>query len=160
MGMNKKAVFLVLAIVLITGCDYGRFKDQEALRAYKVEMPQMVEGTIPVKDSIQVLRMTKPDDLRNPLPITRETVAMGRERYEYFCVMCHGAKADGDGTVGQSFSPLPTNLASPYVQKQKDGELFHKIYFGFRRHPALIYTVAGNDRWLIINYIRSLGNKQ
>jgi mono/diheme cytochrome c family protein len=156
MGMNKKAVFLVLVIVLITGCDYGRFKDQQALRAYKAEMPQMVEGTIPVRDSIQVLRMTKPDDLHNPLPLTRGSVDMGRERYGYYCIMCHGPKADGDGTVGQSFSPLPPNLASPYVQKQSDGELFYKIYFGFRRHPELIYTVAGNDRWLIINYIRSL----
>lgn len=159
--MSKKwIIFAALNCLVLCSCDYGRFKDQQALRAYKAEMPQMVEGTIPVRDSIQVLRMTKPDDLRNPLPITRETVAMGRERYEYFCIMCHGAKADGNGTVGQSFSPLPTNLASPYVQKQKDGELFHKIYFGFRRHPALIYTVADNDRWLIINYIRSIGNKQ
>jgi hypothetical protein len=154
--MQTKAIFLAVIIFLLTGCDYGRFKDQEALRAYKVEMPQMSEGAIPVRDSIQVLRMTKPDDLHNPLPVTRGSVDMGRERYGYFCIMCHGAKADGDGTVGQSFSPLPTNLASPYVQKQSDGELFYKIYFGFRRHPALIYTVADNDRWLIINYIRSL----
>jgi hypothetical protein len=158
-GMFEKTIFLLIIMLLLTGCDYGRFKDQEALRAYKVEMPQMVEGTIPIKDSIQILRMTKPNDLHNPLPLTRESVDMGRERYGYFCIMCHGPKADGDGTVGQSFSPLPTNLTSPYVQKQSDGELFYKIYFGFRRHPALIYTVADNDRWLIINYIRSLGKK-
>ena len=148
---------VILMLFVLTACDYGRFKDQEALRAYKIEMPQMPEGAIPVRDSIQILRTTKPQDLHNPISFSRESAAMGRERYGYFCVMCHGPKADGDGTVGQSFYPLPANLAGPYVQKQSDGELFHKIYFGFRRHPELIYTVAGDDRWLIINYIRSLG---
>lgn len=154
--MNKKAVFLVLAIVLITGCDYARMSDQESLRPYEAALPQMPAKSIPITGGINVLRETKPEDLHNPVPMTRTSVNEGEIRYGYYCVMCHGAKADGNGTVGQSFSPLPTNLASPYVQKQKDGELFHKIYFGFRRHPALIYTVAGNDRWLIINYIRSL----
>jgi mono/diheme cytochrome c family protein len=143
-------------LFVMTACDYGRFKDQEALRAYKVEMPAMPQGSIPVRDSIQVLRTTKPADLHNPVPANTESVAQGRQRYEYFCIHCHGPKADGNGTVGQSFYPLPANLASPYVQKQSDGELFYKIYFGFKRHPELIYTVAGDDRWLIINYIRSL----
>ena len=144
-------------LFVMTACDYGRFKDQEALRAYKVEIPQMPQGSIPVRDSIQILRESKPGDLHNPIVVSLESVAKGKERYGYFCVMCHGPKADGNGTVGQSFYPLPANLASPSVQKQSDGELFYKIYFGFRRHPQLIYTVAGDDRWLIINYIRSLG---
>jgi len=144
-------------LFVLTACDYGRFKDQEALRAYKVEMPAMPNGSIPVRDSIQILRTTKPQDLHNPILFTRESAETGRERYGYFCVMCHGTKADGNGTVGQSFYPLPANLAGPYVQKQSDGELFYKIYFGFKRHPQLIHTVAGDDRWLIINYIRSLG---
>ncbi len=157
--MHKHAIYFtaVLMLLVLTACDYGRFKDQEALRAYKVEMPAMPRGSIPVKDSIQVLRTTKPQDLHNPIPFSRESAEMGRERYGYFCVMCHGPKADGNGTVGQSFYPLPANLAGAYVQKQSDGELFYKIYFGFKRHPELIYTVAGDDRWLIINYIRSLG---
>jgi hypothetical protein len=158
--MHKHTIYCiaVLALFVLTACDYGRFKDQEALRAYKVEMPAMPRGSIPVKDSIQILRTTKPQNLRNPISFTRESAEMGRERYGYFCVMCHGPKADGNGTVGQSFYPLPANLAGPYVQKQSDGELFYKIYFGFKRHPELIHTVAGDDRWLIINYIRSLGN--
>jgi cytochrome c1 len=157
--MHKKAIFLSAIILLLTGCDYARMSDQESLRPYEIALPEMPAKSIPVGGGINVLRATKPENLHNPVPMNRASIKEGEVRYGYYCIMCHGPKADGDGTVGQSFSPLPTNLASPYVQKQSDGELFHKIYFGFRRHPALIYTVAGNDRWLIINYIRSLGNK-
>ena len=89
--MHKQSIYGIVTLMLfLAACDYGRFKDQEALRAYKVEMPAMVAGTIPVKDSIQLLRTTKPQDLHNPVPFSRESAAQGRERYEYFCIMCHG----------------------------------------------------------------------
>jgi hypothetical protein len=82
---------------------------------------------------------------------------MGNERYGYFCVMCHGPKADGDITVGQSFYPLPANLASTYVQKQSDGELFDKIYFGFRGTRSLSIPWQAMTAVSIINYSRPLG---
>jgi hypothetical protein len=49
---------------------------------------------------------------------------------------------------------LPTNLTRSYVQGQNDGELFIKISFGFRRHPPLGTTVAADDRWAIIHFLR------
>ena len=73
------------------------------------------------------------------------------------CAMAQRLTANG--TAGQSFYPLPANLAGSYVQQQKDGELFYKISLGYRRHPPLYYTVAETDRWLVINYIRSLPPK-
>jgi len=160
-NMYRRFILFTASVsLLLCGCDYARMSEQESLRPYEIALPEMPAGSIPVNGGINILREAKPENLHNPVAMTGASVKEGEMRYGYFCVMCHGAKADGNGTVGQSFSPLPTNLASPYVQKQKDGELFYKIYFGFRRHPALIYTVADNDRWLIINYIRSLGNKQ
>jgi hypothetical protein len=156
--MHKSfAVIAAIALLLITGCDYARMSDQESLRPYEIKLPEMPANTVPIKNGIQALRESKPAQLHNPVAVNRETIAAGRTRYGYYCSMCHGTKADGNGTVGQSFYPLPANLASPYVQGQKDGELFYKISLGFRRHPPLAYTVAEADRWLIINYIRSLG---
>jgi hypothetical protein len=155
--MDKRLIFVsAMGLITFAGCDYARMSDQESLRPYKISLPQMPSGSIPTGDSITILRETKPDNLHNPVPVSEASVNEGKTRYGYYCIMCHGPKADGDGTVGQSFAPLPTNLASPYVQQQSDGQLFYKISFGFRRHPPLAYTVADNDRWLIINYIRSL----
>jgi len=64
------------------------------------------------------------------------------------------------GTVGQSFSPLPTDLRSPYVQSQRDGEIYAKIRLGYRRHPPLYSTISENDTWAVVKYLRSLAPLQ
>ena len=141
---------------LLTGCDYARMKDQESVRTYEAEMPGTVEGTIPIDGGIILLKSENPLKIQNPLSSTPETLERGRTAYGYFCIMCHGPKLDGNGTVGQSFAPLPTDLTSSYVRRQSDGALFYKISLGYRRHPPLANTVDGKDRWAILRYIRSL----
>ncbi len=155
--MSFTAVTVFIALThLFAGCDYARMKDQESVRTYESQMPEGVEGTIPVGGGIAVLKSEDPAKVRNPLPSTPEVIERGRTAYGYFCVMCHGPKLDGNGTVGQSFSPLPADLISPYVQQQNDGTLFYRISLGYKRHPPLASTVAVEDRWAVMAYIRSV----
>jgi len=150
------AVLFVLAVLLLTGCNYGRMRDDEASQAYNQEFPRMPKETIPVDGGIRVEREANPMELVNGLPATPETTALGAERYGFYCVQCHGVRADGNGTVGQSFAPLPANLKSPEVREQQDGELFYKIRFGFNRHPPLYSTLNDRETWAIVRFIRSL----
>ncbi len=147
---------LVFLLSAIWGCDYARMYDQESVRTYKKGIPEMPPETIPTTGGFQILNSAEPKNLKNPLPYTKEAVDQGKEAYFYFCVQCHGPKADGNGTVGQSFAPLPANLTESAVQGQSDGELFSKISLGFGRHPFLASTVSEADRWAVVNYIRSL----
>jgi mono/diheme cytochrome c family protein len=133
--------------------------DQESVRTYEKEMPDSPPGTIPISGGVEVLSRTEPKDLKNPVPTTSATVSQGKGAYFNFCVHCHGPEADGNGTVGQSFAPLPSSLIDPQVLDQSDGELFSKISLGFGRHPALASTVTEIDRWAIIHYLRSLKGK-
>ncbi len=148
--------WLLVSIIFATGCDYGRMKDDEALQTYERVLPRMPEKTIPVTGGIEVLRTAKPSELHNPLPRTQASMDRGRERFEFYCAQCHGIRADGTGTVGQSFAPLPTNLRSTEVRNQTDGEIFTKVSLGYKRHPRLWDTVSEGDRWAILWYIRSL----
>jgi mono/diheme cytochrome c family protein len=132
-------------------------KEQESIRTYEAPMPEMPQGTIPIRGGLQVVRETDPGNLENPLPYDHISVEQGKRAYEYFCSICHGPKADGNGTVGQSFYPLPTDLRDEYIQEQSDPELFYTITFGIGRHPPLGYTVARKDRWAIVHFIRFLG---
>jgi mono/diheme cytochrome c family protein len=159
MKICLKGIILIVLLSLfqtILGCDYARMKDQESVRTYEAEPPEMPEGIIPVKGGYEVLKAAEPGNLHNPLPSTQDVIEKGRTGYGYFCVMCHGPKADGNGTVGQSFAPLPTDLKSSYVQQQSDGVLFYRISMGYKRHPSLFDTISEDDRWAIITYIRSL----
>ena len=151
-------LWIVLLFLLFapSGCDYGRMYDQESVRTYEKKMPDSPPGTIPISGGFEVLSRTEPKDLKNPVPPGAAEVFQGKQAYLNFCVQCHGPKADGSGTVGQSFAPLPTNLTDPQVLDQSDGELFSKISLGFGRHPALSSTVSERDRWAVIHYLRSL----
>ena len=160
-GMMKRIGCMALWLVTLyslLGCDYARMKEQEALQTYKTALPEMPAGTIPVGGGIETLRKSNPKSLRNPLPFSEETTNRGRENYAVYCIMCHGPKADGNGTVGQSFHPLPTALRDPKVQAMTDGEIFYNLSFGIKRQPPMAYTVSAQDLWAIVHYIRFLGS--
>ena len=141
--------------------EYERMKDQESFRPYEARMPGVVPGAVPTKEGKltgeEVFKAAPMGSLKNPLPADQETLARGELAYEYFCIMCHGSKYNGDGTVGQSFAPHPTDLRSPYVQQMEADELFRSISYGIQRHPPMFYTVSAEDRWSIIHWIQSLG---
>ena len=151
---------MFLLLHLLWACDYGKMKEDEAIHTYRAFEPEMPAKTIPTGGGIQVLREANPEELRNPLAFTGESVKQGQEAYGYYCIQCHGPSADGRGAVGQSFAPLPANLKDANVQDQSDGSLFYRISLGFNRHPPLWYTVAEENRWAIINYIRSLARPE
>ena len=144
----------------ITSCDYARMREQESVRTYEKEMPRPDSRTVPVHNGYQALRAADPKMLKNPRAADPGSINRGKKAYTYFCIQCHGEKLDGMGTVGQSFSPLPTDLLSARVQGQGDGELYMKIRLGFKRHPELYTTISEPDTWAVINYSRHLaGNK-
>jgi len=140
---------------------YERMKDQESFRPYEARMPGVAPGAVPTRDGKltgeEEFRSAPMGSLRNPLPAGAETIGRGELAYEYFCVQCHGSQYNGDGTVGQSFAPLPTDLKSEYVQQMSDDELFRSISYGMMRHPPMWYTVSAEDRWSLIRWIQSLG---
>ena len=155
----RSSVLLTTLFILGIGllaCDYGRMKDQEAVQTYKTELPEMPENTLPTTGGIQVIKESPPDELHSPLPQSQELLDRGKDGYANYCIMCHGPKYDGNGTVGQSFYPLPTNLKSLFVQSQSDGRLFSSITFGLRRHPELGFMIRETDQWAIVHYLRSL----
>ena len=152
-------LLLVFSLQLIAGCNYARMNDDEAIQAYNAEFPTMPKRTIPVGGGIWIERESNPNELVNAVAQTSEMVALGAERFGFYCSQCHGGRADGNGTVGQSFAPLPTNLSQPRVQDQNDGEIFYKVRFGYNRHPALYSTATDTETWAIIRYIRTLADK-
>jgi len=153
------AFFLFFLSILVSNY-YGRMRNDEAVNTYQISFPIMPKGTIPQGGGIETLRRSNPRQLTNPLPMTRAIIDQGRQSYLYYCVQCHGPGLDGKATVGQSFYPLPTYLLDPKVQAQTDGELFYKISLGNKRQPPLFATVAAEDRWAVINYLRAIAQSK
>jgi len=136
---------------------YERMNDQESFRPYEARMPGAAPGAVPSGEGEERYKSAPLGSLENPLPATGEVIAVGELAYGYFCIQCHGSRYNGDGTVGQSFAPLPTDLRSPYIQQMSADELFRSISYGIQRHPPMWYTVSAGDRWSLIRWIQSLG---
>ncbi|MEM7181096.1 MAG: cytochrome c [Spirochaetota bacterium] len=107
----------------------------------------------------------RPDNLpRGGLanPIEKKTLAVykrGEERFQIYCMPCHGVRGAGNGPV---VGPAPRlSLAVPPVTSEKiqnwtDGQLYHIITHGRGQMGSYGAQVPPNDRWKIILYIRKL----
>ena len=98
--------------------------------------------------------------LTNPIAYNEETVARGKELFNVYCKVCHGETAKGDGHLYTSglFPAKPTSLVDTYVQNKPDGEIYYVITAGsisglMGPHGT---QVSPDDRWMVINYLRSL----
>lgn len=141
---------------------WGRMWQTPAVRPHENPIPVMEPGVVPVSGgeafyrAADPLELTSPFDARSP-----EVIASGKDLYFTFCQQCHGVNHDGQGTVGQSFAPLPTDLRSLAVQQTPEGVMFKEISYGIDRpdgrQPALATTIFPDERWKIVHYVKSLG---
>ncbi len=139
---------------------YGRMWETPVIRPHEREVLPMDEGLVPVAGAEALLRVMSGEQLRPPLAMgSPSTIEAGKRLYLTYCAQCHGKYHDGNGTVGQSFHPLPTDLRSTKVQERPEGVLFKGISYGLPdgRQPPLATTIRIDDRWRIIAYIKSLG---
>ncbi len=98
-----------------------------------------------------------PDDIDTfPFPVTAETVARGRERYQIFCSMCHGATGVGDGMVVRRGYKQPPSYYTEDLRKAPVGHFFDVITNGWGSMPNYAQQIPAQDRWAIVAYIRAL----
>ncbi len=138
----------------------GRMWETPGVRPHENPLPVMDGGSIPADGGELRLRLSDPTTLRPPFDINQpEMIAAGQKGYGYYCIQCHGKYFDGNGTVGQSFAPLPGDLRSAKIQSLSMGKIFHEISYGVPggRQPALATTISIEERWQIVGYIQSLG---
>jgi mono/diheme cytochrome c family protein len=158
------AVVLTAAYSVITLYDtnlkVGRMWETPAVRPHEQKLPIMEPGVVPFGGGEAEYRNAKAEDLISPFKNDDpKVVASGKSLYFTYCAQCHGKYHDGNGTVGQSFHPLPGDLQSARVQSLPRGALFKEISYGVPngRQPALATTIEVMDRWRIIAYVKSLG---
>ncbi|MEN9722055.1 MAG: hypothetical protein RJB38_41 [Pseudomonadota bacterium] len=93
--------------------------------------------------------------LVNPLPRTKANLLRGQKQFNTYCIVCHGAYGEGDGSVVPKM-PRPPTLQSEKVQKWQDGRIFHVITAGQNVMPSYASQISQEDRWAIVHYLRAL----
>jgi len=93
-----------------------------------------------------------------PFAIDEAALRRGRERFQIYCIVCHGATGEGDGmVVRRGFRKPP----SYYEDRLQEGvtpaaHFFDVITNGWGAMPSYAEQIPTEDRWKIIAYIRAL----
>ena len=100
------------------------------------------------------------DAIVNPLKGNSSGLAETRKLYTANCGPCHGDKGRGDGPASAGLNPKPADHTSAMVQSQTDGAIFWKLSEGHMPMPAYKKVFSDEQRWGLVNFIRTLSAKK
>ena len=92
----------------------------------------------------------------NPCPADEASLEKGKEVYTKECLSCHGLTGRGDGPGTKDLDKPVSSLTDSKVARETDGALFWKTTLGRRPMPAYKKLLTEEERWDVVNYIRSL----
>ena len=94
--------------------------------------------------------------MKNPIS-AKQDAPVGKSLFDKHCKSCHGKEGYGDGPKASEMKGNLGDFSSAEFQKQSDGTLFYKTTFGRNDMPEYTKKIPDDeDRWLIVNYIRTL----
>ena len=83
----------------------------------------------------------------------------GTKTVTNYCVFCHGETGAGDGPVGYSYIPVPSDLRTAKVKSFSEGELLRAMLMGTGHELVLKKVILAEYRWHLELYTRSLGSQ-
>ncbi len=91
-----------------------------------------------------------------PIPPDANSLQRGKVLFGIHCQLCHGADAKGDGPLRGYFNPHPVDLTSDAERNLSDDQIYLVITNGFGLMPSLAENLDRQERWDVIDYVRSL----
>ena len=98
----------------------------------------------------------KYENMKNPTDPAVD-INIGKSLYDKHCKSCHGKEGYGDGPKADEMNGDLGDFSSEEYQAQSDGALFYKTTIGRDDMPEFTKKMPDDeDRWLIVNYMRTL----
>lgn len=91
-----------------------------------------------------------------PVPLNRDLLQRGRERYEIFCSPCHARTGDGRGMIVRRGFKQPSSFHVERLRAERIGYFFDVMTNGFGQMSSYSAQVPVADRWAIAAYVRAL----
>jgi mono/diheme cytochrome c family protein len=182
-GWQHSMLSLIFIVALFSGCvrglpssqppihvnpnmyDQPKFKEQAAndFFADGAAMRQPVAGTVArghLDEDDAYWRGIDPATnqpvAKSPVPVTEAGLKRGQERFNIYCSVCHGQAGDGQGIMIRKGYVPPPSFHTDIMRIYPDGHIFDVISHGIRNMSAYGPQIPVADRWLIINYLRTL----
>ncbi|HMD48395.1 MAG TPA: cytochrome c [Bryobacteraceae bacterium] len=120
-----------------------------------------VEGTVArghlrIDDARYTGKLGGEDIAEFPIPISKEDIERGQNRFNIYCTPCHGRLGDGNGLVVLRGFRQPPSYYSERLMNAPVGHYFDAITNGYGAMPSYASRVNTDDRWRVIAYIKAL----
>ncbi len=100
----------------------------------------------------------KSESIKNPLgPLTTADSLEASRLFNINCAICHGADAGNDGPVSSKIGGVKNILQA--AKTYSDGHIFYIMTYGQGNMGSYASQLSRQQRWQIIQYIRSLEPK-
>jgi mono/diheme cytochrome c family protein len=184
--IKRLALLAAMAVFAVAGGCY-RHSDMDAQpKFWKIYRPTdffadgmsaraLPEGVVPVewlrtnrefyfaKDAdgklIDHFPATYPDGTAYPTsgPEFAKILARGQQRYNIYCIVCHGPLGYGDGMIVQRGFPAPPSYHSDKLLHHEPlGHFYDVISNGQGAMFSYAERVLPEDRWAIVAYVKAL----
>ncbi len=91
-----------------------------------------------------------------PVPVTKELIDRGEQRYKVFCIVCHGPVGNGDGMIVRRGFSKPPTYNDDRLRNAPVGHFYNVITVGQGKMNSYASQIPPADRWAIVAYIRTL----
>ena len=120
--------------------------------------PAAAPAATPAMDASGNSLMTDFSGLVNefPLPVTKELIDRGEQRYKVFCIVCHGPAGNGDGMIVRRGFSQPPTYNDDRLRNAPVGHFYNVITVGQGKMNGYASQIPPADRWAIVSYIRAL----
>jgi len=91
-----------------------------------------------------------------PIPVTKELILRGQDRFNIYCTPCHDHTGSGNGMVPRRGFRHPPTYHQDRLRQIAVGHFFDVITNGLGAMQDYSAQVEPRDRWAIAAYIRTL----
>lgn len=136
----------------------GKLHDNSALYTGKKEGPASTAPAQTTTDATgNTLVASFPDAVEEfPVPVTKELIDRGEQRYKVFCIVCHGPVGNGDGMIVRRGFSKPPTYNDDRLRNAPVGHFFDVMTNGWGKMNSYASQIPVADRWAIVAYIRTL----
>jgi mono/diheme cytochrome c family protein len=136
----------------------GQLRENKAFYTGQKDNPDM---SAPVESSVgqdgNTIVTSFPNAIDEfPMPVTKALLDRGQERYNIYCIVCHGPVGAGDGMIVRRGFSKPPTYHDDRLRNAPVGHLYDVITNGWGRMNGYAYPIQPADRWAIVAYIRAL----
>jgi mono/diheme cytochrome c family protein len=93
-------------------------------------------------------------NLKSPLLGDERDFEKGKELYDIYCAICHGASGNGKGKLveREKFLGVPSYADRPITE----GSIYHVITYGLNSMGSHANQLSQKERWLVTDYVLKL----